>query len=121
MILLISFAGLRQYVSNSIGYKSDTLSTWGNRWFNDGDLIGVGYGKKTCNAAARFLIKHGNKEIQTLINTLWGLDDYVAYGKILDQLVGKVVDFIEENPDLRIISNEDMFSYFDETVDIDDE
>ena len=25
------------------------------RWMNDGDQIGVGYGKETCNSAARFL------------------------------------------------------------------
>ncbi len=93
----------------------------GYRWFNDGDLIGIGYGKETCNAAARFLIAHGNKDIQTLVTTLWGLNNHAAYGRILDQLVGKVVDYIEENPNLRTLPTEDMFDYYDETVDVDDD
>ena len=29
----------------------------GYRFVNDGDQIGIGYGKETCNAAARFLIQ----------------------------------------------------------------
>ena len=35
----------------------------GHRFYNDGDCIGVGYGRETCNPAARFLEKHGNSKI----------------------------------------------------------
>lgn len=93
----------------------------GYRWFNDGDLIGVGYGKETCNCAARFLIVHGNKEIQTLVTSLWGLNNYSAYGRILDHLVGEVVSFIENNPNLRSLPTEDMFDYYDEAIDVDED
>ena len=51
----------------------------GYRWSNDGDQIGIGYGKETCNAPARFLLIHGNNTIRTLVATLWGLTDYKIY------------------------------------------
>ncbi len=93
----------------------------GYRWFNDGDSIGIGYGKETCNAAARFLIVHGNREIQVLITSLWGLNNHDAYGRILDHLVGAVVNYIEANPDLRSLPTEDMFDYYDEEIDVDED
>ncbi len=35
----------------------------GYRFYNDGDQLGIGYGKETCNAAGRFLIKQSNDKI----------------------------------------------------------
>ena len=90
----------------------------GYRWSNDGDQIGIGYGKETCNAAARFLLIHGNKDIQVLITVLWGLSDYRQYARILDQLVGAAVDFVDGNPELRTMPTEDMFEYFFKEYDV---
>ena len=53
----------------------------GYRFYNDGDQLGVGYGKETCNPAGRFLIKKAPKEIGDLVAALWGMyseDDYEA-------------------------------------------
>ena len=93
----------------------------GYRWSNDGDQIGIGYGKETCNAAARFLLIYGNKDIQVLVTALWGLSDYGKYSAVLDQLIGKIVDYINDNPDLRTMPTEDMFAYSFREYDGEDE
>ena len=81
----------------------------GYRFFNDGDRIGLGYGRETCNPAARFLKKHGDKRIGAYVTALWGLDDDGAYEEILDALVGAVADYIDSRPELRDTETEDMF------------
>ena len=52
-----------------------------------------------------------NKVIQILVTILWGLSDYNKYSAVLDQMIGKVVDYINNNPELRTIPTEDMFVY----------
>ena len=42
------------------------MSRIGYRFYNDGDQLGIGYGKETCNPAARFLIAKGNAEVSSL-------------------------------------------------------
>ena len=91
------------------------------RWSNDGDQIGIGYGKETCNAAARFLLIHGNKDIQILVTILWGLSDYTRYSDTLDQLIGKTVDYINNTPELRSMPTEDMFTYFLKKYDVEED
>ncbi len=93
----------------------------GYRWSNDGDQIGIGYGKETCNAAARFLLIYGNKDIQILVTVLWGLSDYRKYSAVLDRLVGKIVDYINEMPELRTMPTEDMFEYFFREYDVEED
>lgn len=93
----------------------------GYRWSNDGDQIGIGYGKETCNAAARFLLIYGNKDIQVLVTALWGLSDYRKYSAVLDQLIGKIVDYVNDKPELRTLPTEDMFTYFFREYDVEDD
>lgn len=52
----------------------------GYRFFNDGDMVNQGYGKETCNPAARFLIAKGNAEISSLTvqKTAGGLPERAA-------------------------------------------
>ena len=93
----------------------------GYRWSNDGDQIGIGYGKETCNAAARFLLIYGNKDIKVLVTALWGLSDYGKYSAVLDQLIGKIVNYINDNPELRTMPTEDMFAYFFREYDVEED
>lgn len=59
--------------------KSDTVrgeliravNRIGYRFYNDGDQIGVGYGNETCNAAGRYIGKHGNDEMANALGKLW--------------------------------------------------
>lgn len=70
MNMIKTVAEANKYLENAfeghvpVSGKADTLygeiiraiNRIGYRYNNDGDHIGVGYGKETCNAAARFLM-----------------------------------------------------------------
>ncbi len=92
----------------------------GYRFFNDGDQIGIGYGKETCNPAARFLIKKAPTEIGNLVAALWGMASEEGYEAVLDILVGKVADYVEAHSELREQPTEDMWDFYDKHEDVDD-
>ena len=51
---------------NLAGELVRAMARIGYRWYNDGNQVGIGYGRETCNPAARFLIHKGNKEVSDL-------------------------------------------------------
>lgn len=88
------------------------------RNFNDGDHIGVGYGKETCNPAARYLIKKAGEEVADTIADLWGVEPDDLYDEGLADVEEKVLRYVEEHPELKTTPNsEDMWDYRDEDVD----
>lgn len=98
----------------------------GYRWVNDGDQLGIGYGKETCNPAARYL---GAKCDDKVARLLWSLmydpiydDSYDgAYTKALDEVNEAILEYIENHPELKSQENkEDMWNYRDEDEDVDD-
>lgn len=90
------------------------------RFYNDGDMLGVGYGRETCNAAGRYLQAIGDEDIWDWVHTLWCCVK-VDYAKGLEALKKAVVEYIEDNPALMSTPNEvDMWDYFDANEDIDD-
>lgn len=94
----------------------------GYRWFNDGDMVNRGYGKETCNAAARFLMNNCNHNIEQVLS-LMGHDGYISdedYSDLLEELCEEVILFVDENPGLREAPTEDMFDWFNEDEDRDD-
>ena len=92
----------------------------GYRYNNDGDKVGIRYGKETCNPAARFLMAKGNKRVSSLATAIWGIYDESAYEDLLDILAGAVADYVEKNPDLCTTPTEDMWDFrTDEDVDDD--
>ena len=70
------------------------MSRIGYRFYNDGDQLGIGYGKAVYSEE--------------------------AYEKVLDILCGAVADYVEQNPDLRNQPTEDMWDFKDEEEDQDD-
>lgn len=90
------------------------------RFYNDGDQVGIGYGKETCNPAARFLIAKGGKEIASLTTAIWQVYSEEAYEKLLDVLAGAVADRVETNLQLREMPTEDMWDFYDKDEDVDD-
>ena len=90
------------------------------RFYNDGDMVNIAYGKETCNPAARFLIATGNAEVSSLTAGLWEIFSEDAYEKVMDILCGAVADYVEQNPDLRTQPTEDMWDFKDEEEDQDD-
>lgn len=99
------------------------VSRIGYRFFNDGDQLGIGYGKETCNPAGRFLIAKAPREIGDLVAGLWGMISEAGYEAVLDILTGKVADYVGSHPELREQPTEDMWSFrnADEDVDEDEE
>lgn len=90
------------------------------RFFNDGDHIGVGYGKETCNPAARYLIANTNREIGKIIDHMWGDKSDRRYKDALDILRGAVIRYLNANPKLFELENgDDMLSYENPDEDVD--
>lgn len=90
------------------------------RNWNDGDHIGVGYGRETCNPAARYLGAKCGEEVGSLISAIWGIENDKAYDLILGQLEAEVIKYLERNPELKAAENrEDMFDYRDADEDVD--
>ena len=81
------------------------------RFYNDGDQVGIGYGRETCNPAARFLMEEGNKRVSSLATAIWGIYDESAYENLLDILAEAVADYVEQTPDLRTTPTDDMWDY----------
>ena len=92
----------------------------GYRWYNDGDQVGIGYGRETCNPAARFLIHKGNKEVSDLAASIWGIYSEEVYEKRIDLLPGAVADYVESHPELRTLPTTDMWDLYDPDEDMDD-
>lgn len=99
------------------------------RWFNDGDMIGVGYGNETCNAPARYIEHVASEHGVNLLIVEWTYDGTWEYGdeeKYEDKLykqIEKVVKMLQEHPELFEEENfEDMYDYKDKSdYDDDDE
>lgn len=98
------------------------ISRIGYRNYNDGDHLGVGYGKETCNPAGRFLAVKCGAEIADLVYDAWG--DYcdTTYDEKIARLEEAVVAYIDDHPELREKDNaEDMWEYRDPDEDTDDD
>lgn len=86
------------------------------RNYNDGDHIGIGYGKETCNPAARYLIKNAGNEVANIIHDIWGVESNLFYEYGLMLLTEAVLKYIELHPELKYaVNNEDMLSFRDKS------
>lgn len=92
----------------------------GYRKYNDGDHIGVGYGKETVNPAARYLMKNCNDKVKNIITKIWGIQEEDDYDKELDKLKFEVLIYLISNPELKTTENmEDMWDYRNKEEDVD--
>lgn len=105
---------------NLAGELIRAMSRIAYRFHNDGDQVGIGYGKETCNPAARFLIAKGGDEIASLTVAIWQVYSEEAYEKLLDVLAGAVANRVETDLQLREMPTEDMWDFFNEDEDVDD-
>lgn len=97
------------------------ISRIGYRFYNDGDQIGIGYGKETCNPAARYLMEYTDKEIDAVIVKMWGEYSEDVYEGYLHELEDKVLAFLENHPETKTTKNYvDMWSCFNKDEDTDD-
>lgn len=110
--------------------KADTVageivrafSRIGFRWNNDGDRIGTGYGRETCNPAARYLIAKADDKVVDIIYDMWGANmTDNEYDDCLQELCAAVLNYLESSPELETTPNtEDMFDYRDKDEDVDE-
>ena len=97
------------------------ISRLGYRNYNDGDHIGVGYGKETCNPAARYLAAKCDKNVEKAVYDAWGIDSDDLYDKAVEELEKAVLNFLSEHPELKEKANtEDMWDYRNDQEDQDD-
>ena len=93
----------------------------GYRNSNDGDHLGIGYGRETCNPAGRYLAAKCDIRVASLVWDAWGICDDNMYDDTLEQLEEAVLDYIEAHPELREQENtEDLWDYRNEDEDVDD-
>lgn len=94
----------------------------GYRNFNDGDHLGIGYGRETCNPAGRYLAAKCSPEVARLVQDAWGIYDDDVYDKALEKLSKAVLDYLTEHPELKeTLNEEDMWDYKDEYEDVDED
>lgn len=92
----------------------------GYRNYNDGDHLGIGYGRETCNPAGRFIAAKCSPEVARLVSDAWGIYDDDIYDAALAKLEEAVLNFVEEHPELKTTPNtEDMWDSRDEYEDVD--
>lgn len=103
------------------------------RWYNDGDVVGVGYGKETCNAPLRFLGEwvdmHTSMNLRRLKNVISklqkiGILGFIPdeeYEQLLEELDAALVEMLEQYPELKSEDNGlDMWDWTNRLEDRDD-
>ena len=100
---LVPFEGKADTVAGEI---IRAISRIGYRYINDGDRIDIGYGKQTCNPAARYLQSVCDLHIQLSIAIMWSEYNDAEYEELLEELKQDVLDFIEKLPELKTTPNE---------------
>ena len=96
------------------------ISRIGFRYWNDGDQLGTGYGRETCNPAGRYLAKRCDSAVARAVQDAWGISDVDLYGFRLGKLEGLVLKYLEEHPGLeRETNTEDFWDYRDQWEDVD--
>ena len=89
------------------------------RYYNDGDHIGIDYGKMVCNPSARFLMENTTEDIANLLIAIWGMKNEGAYRALLKVIQEKVVEYVDTNPRLRSEGTDDLIDYLDPCEDYD--
>jgi len=93
----------------------------GYRNYNDGDHVGVGYGREACNPAARYLGEVAGSRVQQAVLDMWGIRDDDTYNLAVIRLEQFVLAYLDEHPELKTTPNtEDMWDYRDSEEDRDD-
>lgn len=107
---------------NLYGEIVRAINRIGYRWYNDGDKLGVGYGKQTCNAAGRFLLEKCDSSVSDAVVALWGERSESKYEKLLGQAETAIVIYLKANKEqLMETPTENMYDYVDKTEDYNDE
>lgn len=98
------------------------ISRIGYRNFNDGDHLGVGYGRETCNPAGRYLAAKCDDRVARLVRAIWGEENDEYYDTGLAALEDGILEYLDQHPELQETENrEDMFDYRNDEEDVDED
>lgn len=90
------------------------------RYWNDGDRLGVGYGKETCNPAGRYLAAKCGGKVEKAVRSLWGVEWDDLYERGVELLKEVVLEHLDKHPELKTMPNtEDMWDYRNKDEDVD--
>jgi hypothetical protein len=95
---LVPACGAAQTVAGEIIRAMDRLIY---RYWNDGDMVGQGYGNETCNSSYRYLYRKVGDKIPQL-SGIYKEDEYLA---ALAEMMKNIKDFLTENPGLETWTN----------------
>lgn len=91
------------------------------RNYNDGDHVGVGYGKETCNPAARYLMAIVGGEVRNAVEGMWGISNDDLYIAALAVLEEAVLTCLQQHQELKTEKNRvNMWDYRNAQEDMDD-
>lgn len=96
------------------------ISRIGYRNYNDGDHIGIGYGKETCNPAARYLVTVCDENVSNAVYDAWGIYSDDTYDAALQVLEEAVLAYLDEHPELQETENKDNMHNHRTDEDVDD-
>lgn len=103
-------------VAHTIGGEILRAYSWlKHRYFNDGDKIGIGYGKETVNPAARYLVDKCVEmtevgDIEDMLNGSSDINkDDDSYNEWLEDLEPAIEDYLRNHEELFHAVNKDDF------------
>jgi hypothetical protein len=107
--------------ANLYGELVRAINRIGYRYMNDGDHLGIGYGKETCNAAGRFIMKKCDDVVTKAICAAWNVYSDGKYEQKLDAAYIAMAEYLEANKErLQATDTEDMYDCYDQYEDRDD-
>lgn len=86
------------------------------RNYNDGDHIDIGYGKKTCNPAAIYLMVKCDEAVEKAVIDAWGIYDDDLYDAAIEKLEKVVLDYLDRHPELKFTATTDDMCVFHKQV-----
>ncbi|MBR1604240.1 MAG: hypothetical protein IJ667_12500 [Synergistaceae bacterium] len=107
--------------NNLAGELIRAVSRISHRYYNDGDRLGVGWGRETCNPAGRFLLKYGSPTVRRCVKKLWSALSDTDYEKYLLFAVQAIVDYVDGCSKLSELECEILESCRDPEQDVDDD
>ena len=92
-------------------------------WLNDGDRLGEGYGRKTCNPSGRYLAETCDEKVAEAVYGAWRVHNDMDYEAGLYTLEEAVLEYLEAHPELETEKNEQdsRTAYCDPDQDVDED
>lgn len=87
----------------------------------NGDMIGIGFGKESVNPAARYIVEvaDGYKDSNLIQEMIDGVDDVKSYDDWIDEFETSFADYLRDHEEFFHSVNKDAYEDFKEKDDVD--